>query len=332
MQEKNKHLEILVEQLQRYNHAYRQGKPLISDTEYDSLIEELRSQTPKHPFLHQVEPEKFSGRHEVRHPQPMLSTEKAYTKEALARFIERVLKCTSENNLAAPSFRLTPKLDGLAARDDGQVFATRGNGETGYEISSAFAKGLLALGGRGQGLGEIVITNSYFEEFLAAHFEHPRNLVVGIINSDTLNPHAKKALEAGAVQFVPYKRLPQWRGSGEELLLNLDNLKENLASQTRYPLDGFVAEVDNPELRQLMGYTDHHYRWQIAIKSKGETARTEVIKITWQVGRTGTITPVLEVEPVSISGATIRRVTAHNAGLVKEQGLVGKISISECFK
>ncbi len=320
-QEQNDHLELLVEKLQKYNHAYRQGKPLISDTEYDNLVEELRSLVPGHPFLHQVEPEKFSGRREVRHPQPMLSTEKAYTKEALARFIERAEKCAAENHLSIPGFRLTPKLDGLAARDDGQIFATRGNGETGYEISSAFAKGVVPLGGRGQGLGEIVITNSYFEEYLAAHFEHPRNLVVGIINSDTINPHAEKALKAGAVQFVPYKQLPSWQGSGEELLAKIEFLKEDIASQSNYPLDGLVAEVDNLELRQLMGYTDHHYRWQIAIKSKGETARAEVIEITWQVGRTGTITPVLEVTPTNISGATIRRVTAHNAGLVKEQGL-----------
>ena len=321
VQEKNDHLGQLVEKLQKYNRAYRQGNPLISDTEYDNLVEELRNQVPTHPFLHQVEPENFSGRREVRHPQPMLSTEKAYTKEALARFIERTEKCASENNLPVPSFRLTPKLDGLAARDDGQIFATRGNGETGYEISSAFAKGVIALGGRGQGLGEIVITTSYFEEYLAAHFEHPRNLVVGIINSDTLNPYAEKALKAGSVQFVPYKQLPQWQGSGDELLENIESLKEDLAIQTDYPLDGLVAEVDNLKLQQLMSYTDHHYRWQIAIKSKGETARTEVIEITWQVGRTGTITPVMEVEPVNISGATIRRVTAHNAGLVKEQGL-----------
>ncbi len=321
VQEKNDHLEQLVKKLQKYNHAYRQGKPLISDTEYDNLVEELRGLVSEHPFLHEVEPEKFSDRREVRHPQAMLSTEKAYTEEALARFIERAEKSAAEHQLPAPSFRLTPKLDGLAARDDGQIFATRGNGETGYEISSAFAKGVVALGGRGQGLGEIVITNAYFEEYLAAHFEHPRNLVVGIINSDTLNPYAEKALKAGAVQFVPYKQLPQWQGSGEELLTNIESLKEELASQTDYPLDGLVAEVNGLKLQQLMGYTDHHYRWQIAIKSKGEMARTRVIEITWQVGRTGTITPVLEVEPVNISGATIRRVTAHNAGLVKEQGL-----------
>lgn len=314
-------IETLVEKLQDYNHAYRQGKPLISDVDYDNLTEELRVLAPEHPFLHQVEPEKFSGRREIRHPRPMLSTEKAYTLEALKRFIERAEKSAGEHNLPCPEIRLTAKLDGLAARDDGRVFATRGNGETGYEISSAFTKGVVAIGGRGQGLGEIVITSSYFTEYLAAHFEHPRNLVVGIINSDTLNPYAKKALSAGAVQFVPYCQLPEWRGSGGELLSGLESIKDELEKQTDYPLDGLVAEVTGHALQELLGYTDHHYRWQIAIKSKGETARTEVVEIVWQVGRTGTITPVLEVAPVNISGATISRVTAHNAGVVKEQHL-----------
>ncbi|MBN2809946.1 MAG: DNA ligase [Deltaproteobacteria bacterium] len=319
--DQNHTIEKLVTELQRYNHAYRQGTPLISDSEYDNLVEELRGLDPENPFLHQVEPETFSGRQEVRHPQAMLSTEKAYTQAALARFIERAEKSAAENNLPAPRFRVTPKLDGLAARDDGQVFATRGNGASGYEISSAFAKGVVPLNGRGQGLGEIVISNTYFAEHLAAHFEHPRNLVVGIINSDTLNPYAEKALQAGAVQFVPYRQLPAWQGSGAQLLNNLATIKAEPAEQTDYPLDGLVAEVDSPELQKILGATDHHYRWQIAIKSKGETAVSRVIDITWQVGRTGSITPVLEIEPVNISGATIRRVTAHNAGLVREQKL-----------
>ena len=311
----------LAARLKEHNQAYRRGAPQISDAEYDNLVEKLRRLDPEHPWLHQVEPEKFSNRRKIRHPRPMLSTEKAYSPEALARFIERIEKAAAEAGLPEPLFRLTPKLDGLAARDDGRVFVTRGNGEVGYEISSAFAKGVVPVGGRGRGLGEIVILHSYFEECLAAHFEHPRNLVVGIVNSDTLNPLAEKALQAGAVHFVPYSTLPSWEGSGAELKEKLDELKERLAAECDYPLDGFVAEVSNPELREILGHTDHHYRWQIAIKSRGETALTTVREITWQVGRTGTVTPVLEVEPVSLSGATIRRVTAHNAGLVKEKRL-----------
>jgi DNA ligase (NAD+) len=145
--------------------------------------------------------------------------------------------------------------------------------------------------------------------------------VVGIVNSDTLNPEAEKALAAGAVHFVPYSELPAWEGRGQQLQEQLTELKERLIAGCDYPLDGFVVEVTDPELKKTLGHTDHHYRWQIALKERGETARTRVETITWQVGRTGVVTPVLEVEPVNISGATIRRVTAHNAGLVKEKRL-----------
>ena len=60
------HLDDLVSQLKRYNLAYRSGQPLISDAEYDGLVEQLRRLAPDHPFLHRVEPEQFSGRSEVR--------------------------------------------------------------------------------------------------------------------------------------------------------------------------------------------------------------------------------------------------------------------------
>ena len=70
-----------------------------------------------------------------------------------------------------------------------------------------------------------------------------------------------------------------------------------------------------------MGATTHHYRWQIAVKRKGETAVTQVENIQWQVGRTGNVTPVLEVTPVALSGATIRRVTAHHAGMLTKLGI-----------
>jgi DNA ligase (NAD+) len=69
-------------------------------------------------------------------------------------------------------------------------------------------------------------------------------------------------------------------------------------------------------LKARMGATSHHYRWQIAVKRKGRTAQTVVEAVQWQVGRTGNVTPVLEVAPVNLSGATIRRVTAHHAGKV----------------
>ena len=311
----------LVSKLEQYNQAYRLGKPLVSDAEYDGLVEQLRELDPNHPYLQRVEPEKFTGRTEVRHPVPMLSTEKAYTLEQLQRFVERVEKEARAIGVQDVQFRMTPKLDGLAGRDDGEVFASRGNGLVGYEISSAFEKGVVAEGGRGQGLGEIVVVQSYFEQYLSDKFEHPRNMVVGIISSDTLNEDARQALENKMVRFVPYNQLEDWQGSGEELLQQIETIGESLKDKTPYPLDGLVVEVVDERVRAHMGATAHHYRWQIAVKRKGETAETVVEEIHWQVGRTGNVTPVMAVTPINLSGATIRRVTAHNAGMVSKLGI-----------
>jgi len=249
----------------------------------------------------------------------MLSTEKAYAEVELERFVNRVKKEADEIGIKEITFKVTAKLDGLAGRDDGKIFATRGNGEVGYEISSAFIKGVIPVGGRGLGTGEIVIVKSYFDEHLSDQFEHPRNMVVGIISSDTLNEFAQKALEDKMVAFVPYAMLPAWEGSGAELLKNTGEIISGLISRTDYPTDGVVAETTHDDVKKHMGATAHHYRWQIAIKKKGETALTVVEGITWQVGRTGNITPVLEIRPTHLSGATIRRVTGHHAGLIKKR-------------
>ncbi|MEN8245235.1 MAG: BRCT domain-containing protein [Thermodesulfobacteriota bacterium] len=321
----------LVEKLEACNEAYRSGDPLVSDHAYDDMVERLRQLAPDHPFLARVEPETFDNRQEIRHPVPMLSTEKAYTTEDIERFISRVKKAAEKIGDIDIVFRITPKLDGLAGRDDGQVFVSRGNGETGYEISSAFAKGVVPVGGRGHGLGEIVVRQSYFQEKLAGAFEHPRNMVVGIISSDVVNETARRALQEKVVHFVPYSELSFWEGSAAELLDNIEAIIADLTASTDYPMDGVVAEVVDQRLRQAMGATTHHYRWQIAIKSKGATAMTEVEDIAWQVGRTGNVTPVLEVKPILLSGATIKRVTAHHAGMVVKEGL-GKGAFIEIIR
>ena len=314
-------IDELVDLLNAYNKAYRQGAPIVSDAEYDTLVEQLRELAPEHPFLQAVEPEQFTGRREVRHPTPMLSIEKAYTREQLERFVARVQKEAEALGMGSVTFRLTPKLDGLAGRDDGGVFATRGNGEVGYEISSALAKGVVPIGGRGQGVGEIVVVKSYFDERMTDFFEHPRNMVVGIISSDTLNENATIALNDGMVHFVPYSQATSTIVDGRRLVEGTRQLVQDLLKNVDYPTDGVVAEVTDDRLKQRMGATAHHYRWQIAIKTKGETAQTTVTGIQWQVGRTGKVTPVLEVDPVSLSGATIRRVTAHHAGNIRNSGI-----------
>lgn len=312
----------LVTTLQRYNAAYRAGKPLVSDSEYDGLVEALRQLNPSHDFLLQVEPEELGARAEVRHPSPMLSTQKAYTKKELTAWIARMEKARAELALEEELvYRVTPKLDGLAGRDEQGVFATRGNGRVGANISFAWERGIVPIGGRGLGVGEIVIQKSYFEDHLSERFEHPRNLCVGIVSADVVNDDAKIALEAGAVHFVPYVGLISWTGDGVTLAEQSEAISTELRAQVDYALDGMVAEVLNQEIRDHLGATNHHNRWQIALKERGESAEAEVREVLWQTGRTGNITPVMVIEPVKLSGATISRITAHHAGLVRERRL-----------
>lgn len=313
--------EAIVALLEAYNRAYREGAPMVDDSAYDDLVEALRAMDPRHPYLQAVEPEQFPARQQVRHPTPMLSIEKAYTREQVQRFVDRIEKAAAELGIDSVRFRLTPKLDGLAGRDDGDRFVSRGNGQVGYEISSALAKGVRPIGGRGGGVGEIVAVKSYFDANLADYFEHPRNMVVGIVSSDTLNEKAQMALNDGMVHFVPYRRINAVTVDGADLVANTAVLVQGLLAQVDYPTDGVVAEVTDDRLKSHMGATAHHHRWQIAIKTKGDTAVTTVRRIRWQVGRTGNVTPVMEVDPVALSGATIRRVTAHHAGNIRNANI-----------
>ncbi len=311
----------LVDKLAIYNEAYRSGRPLIPDQEYDTLVERLRELDPQHSYLNRVEPEVFSTKRKFRHPQPMLSIQKAYTRHELSLFVARATKAASDIGVKEVRFRVTAKLDGVAGRDDGTLLVTRGDGLYGFDITSAFDKGVVPVDGRGSGLGEGVMSESYFETHLTDHFEHPRNLVVGIIGADKVNERALQALSDGAVRFVSYAHLHAWTGTGEELIKEIETIYHDLSEGINYPMDGIVIQVESERLRTHLGATSYHYRWQIAYKKRGETGVTTVRSITWQVGRTGNVTPVLEVVPIRLSGATIKRVTAHHAGMIRKMGI-----------
>ena len=279
-------IERRVSELRRYNAAYRAGETLIADAEYDDLIEELRNLDPTNPWLEQVEPESLSGSR-VKHGSPMLSTEKAYTRDKLEDWIKRIEKAAAEIGLAEVEFKVTPKLDGLAGLDTGGIFATRGNGRIGTDITHVFERGVVPVGGRNQGAGEVVILQSWFEAHALDEFDHPRNMCVGIINADEVSATGQEALDAGAVRFVPYTGLPTRRGDRTDLLERIGEFSDELREEVEYALDGMVAEATDSALKKHMGATSHHHRWQIAIKERGETTTTTVQEIVWQTGRTG---------------------------------------------
>ena len=324
--------EELVEWLIYANNAYRNGEPVISDETYDQVYyAELVKRDPNHPFLHTVEPESDLGTRKIRHSVPMLSTDKAYTQADISTFVERVIRHAEAVDISAEDlrFRITPKLDGMAAKYEDDVLATRGNGLLGNDISRNLQRGLKTVGGKNTGVGEIVIEQRYFADNLSDQFSHPRNFVTGLIGADTLSDEAKEALQDGAIRFVPYQTLNAKECTAEQLLTEIETLCAAVEADCEYPVDGSVIDVLNEAVRDELGSTNHHHNWQIAKKLKGETAITTVNAITWQTGRTGRITPVLNVETINLSGADISNVTAHNAGNIKNLnvGIGAKIEI-----
>jgi len=316
-------LELAIEQL---NDAYRSGASVVSDTRYDNeFMVVLADRLPGHRLLLRVEPEpeEVFGSRKIRHAQPLLSAEKAYTCNEVERFLKRVLDAARETGVDPQDLmlRATVKLDGLAGSYDGSILATRGDGISGFDITRCLGRGVRIMGA-GHGNGELVVSMAYFEDNLSEQFEHPRNFMVGAISADDLTPIAAEALSAGAAHFVLYGSLPSWTGTPDAFLADMDNIVQRLKAESAdYANDGLILETLNPVLRAHLGATSHHYRSMIALKERGETAITTVDVITWQTGRTGRVTPVMNVAPVHLSGATIANVTAHHAGLVRDLGI-----------
>ena len=262
----------------------------------------------------------------------MLSIDKAYSFQEILRWIDRILKSCKELSIDFMEliFKATPKLDGFAGYDDGNKLYTRGDGKKGSDISRVFDRGLKVFNNskRGQGPGEIVVSKSYFEENLAQFFEFPRNFQASLIKEKALDEHAKNAIKKDGAFFVPFKQLPNWKGNIEELKSNFENIVKNSLNSVDFDVDGVVFEVVNDEIKRHMGSNRKFHRWQIAFKENKDKAHVRVLSITPQVGRTGKITPVAELEPTQLSGATIIRATGHHYGFVLEQQL-GKGSIIE---
>lgn len=325
-----------IELLNDFNDCYRQGLSLtpkfnlepIADETYDAIVEDFRSKFENSTWFEHIEVEEVGG-NVVFHSSPMLSTEKAYTIEDLAKWFNRVEEA-AQNLHVESMYKVTCKLDGFAGDFEFNKLSTRGDGVKGNDITHILGLGVTKPEGV-EGRGEIVVSKKYFENNLTNDFSHPRNMIAGVVSADEIKPATKKALEDKAIHFVPYTTLPTHVGTAKDILENLDSIREELRNKVDYLIDGFVIESIVEEVKNYMGYNNHHYKWQIAFKERGETAKTKVLDIKLQVGRTGTITPVLSVEPVLVSGAVISNVTAHHMNNIR-QSKIGIGSVIEIIR
>lgn len=284
------------------------NNPEISDTDFDELTKILEKLKPESAVLNELVGELGS----VVHKKRMLSIEKKYTFEDVKKWVEDI-----DDN----EFLVEPKYDGMAARLDNGVLATRGDGYKGENITHRL-KDLKVIGhisNNGLYEGEITIPLSYFNEKLAAEYKNPRNAGVGIVKAKQQSASGIKAVKERGVHFVIYDQNVSLIATKDDLT-DLENFNALLQKvlQTDYPLDGVVIKAKNLELRQKLGATEHHYRWQIAYKFPAERKWSKVISITDQVGRTGRITSVANIEPIQLSGATVTNVTLHNADFIRK--------------
>jgi len=321
--------EVLAEACATLNSAYRQGNPIVGDATYDQVfIAGLASLAPDHAFLREVEAEVLdTNSPTVRHATPMLSTQKCYEVADIERYLDT---CEREaDKLGLMEFErlymVQPKLDGLAANDSGERLVTRGNGLAGYDVTHVLERGMQVDGHRGQGRGEMVVDQAFFEANLGKgtpfDMDHPRNFVAGFVSADSVKAHHRLALMNGALRFVPFATLPKEVVTADELRAQWKALFVSLPERVPYLTDGIVVRVVHPDLMSALGATSNHERGVMAIKQKGEVATTTVTGIRLTTGRTGRVVPTLLIEPVELSGATLSKATAHTAANLVAKGL-----------
>jgi DNA ligase (NAD+) len=336
---------------------YVHDAPEISDTEFDSLINELKALEREHPELvtpdsptQRVGGRPVEGFETVEHAAPMLSLDNAYNEAELRAFDERVRKVLG----AAESVRYVAelKIDGLSIAltyVDGRLVrgATRGDGARGEDVTSNVrtVRAIpLRLRGAPAGTlevrGEVYLPRSTFqrinrerEEAGEPAFANPRNAAAGAMRN--LDPAlvARRGLGAWTYQAVGLRedlashsalleRLRAWglpvephwqRCEGIEAVVGFCEGWRERRHEMEFETDGVVIKVDDLASRQLLGTTSKFPRWAVAFKFPAQQARTRLVRIAVNVGRTGAVTPFAMLEPVKLAGSTISMATLHNA-------------------
>ncbi|MFN4235337.1 MAG: NAD-dependent DNA ligase LigA [Bacteroidia bacterium] len=290
----------------------------------------------------------------VKHKYPMLSLGNTYSEEELKDFDERVKKALNESY----EYVCELKYDGVAiglTYVNGKLkqAVTRGDGEKGDDVT-ANVKTIksIPLKLRGSNYpnefeirGEIFMPRNVFdeinkerEEIGDAPLANPRNAAAGTLKMQDSSIVAKRKLDC-YLYFVLGENLPyqshyenliaakEWGFKVPESIRKVNNINEVFHfikewEQKRFNLpfdtDGVVVKVNSYEQQRLLGFTAKSPRWAIAYKYKAAQASTILESISYQVGRTGAITPVANLKPVLLAGTTVKRASLHNADIIEK--------------
>lgn len=353
-------INYLREQIESANQAYHQDdEPIMSDYQYDMFLKELILLEQTHTeYDDQTSPSKKIGGdvlskfNKVIHETPMMSLSNVFNEEELYKFHERITEKTEVSYISEL------KIDGLAVSltYENGIFvraATRGNGSVGEDVTKNVQtiKSLplklnqpLSIEVR----GEIFMPHKSFEfanqERIKENqppFVNPRNAAAGtirqldskvvakrnldmfiytLINQEQYVSSQKETLEF--LQSLGFKVNPHFKHATtfEDLLTSIQTF-DTLRKTLPYDTDGVVVKVNDILKYEYIGYTAKYPKWATAYKFQAEIAPTILKEITFQVGRTGMITPVAELESVFVSGTNVSRATLHNEDYIKTKDI-----------
>lgn len=335
-----------------HDSLYENNKPVITDSEYDEIymrlvrLEEMRpkfydANSPTQKITTTV----VSGLKKVRHAEPMLSQQKINNKAEIIEFVDK----------ATGDVLVQQKLDGITLvlkYDEGKLTqaVTRGDGETGEDLFHNVVhfdnvpkvidfKGVLEI------RTEAVLPFLAFEKMnVDGAYSNPRNLVSGSLRQLDSKNVVGKGFKAIAFDLVnadgktftkDSERLRFMERLGFEVVDSalfsstsveaiagyIHNYEHSTRATLDHMIDGIVLKFDDLALRDNMGSTSKHPKWATAYKFKSMDATTKLIGITDQVGKTGQITPVAELETVNIDGVNIARATLHNYANIRDKDI-----------
>lgn len=288
---------------------------------------------------------------QVAHKYPMLSLGNTYSEQELRDFDQRVRKVVGDR----VQYVCELKYDGTSISltyADGQLVqaVTRGDGVRGDDVTvnvRTIRTVPLRLRGdyppefeiRGEILMPFSVFNMLNQEKAEAGeplFANPRNAAAGTLKLQNSSLVAKRHLDC-FLYYIPGDVTPatthygnlmkakEWGFHMPPYIQLADTFEEVWAFINKWdkertslpvPIDGIVIKVNDIEMQHLLGYTAKSPRWAIAYKFKAEQVETPLIDVVYQVGRTGSITPVANLEPVHIAGTTVKRASLHNADII----------------
>ena len=338
--------------LKKHNKFYfNKDKPLISDAEYDKLKKEINDLEKKYNFLKKLSlntkiigsppSNKFK---KIKHLKPMLSLSNAFEKKDMKDFINKICNFLNIKNTNI-EFSSEPKIDGISATliyENGVLTKglSRGDGLTGEDILENLKTiKEIPLKIKSKNVpstfeirGEIYIGKKDFNN-LKGSFANPRNAAGGSLRQKNSKETSKIPLKYfiygfGAIDPMIFdtqseflKKVESWGFSINPLskiVKNLDEIEshhsyiDSIRSTLDYDIDGLVYKINDLKLQSRLGNTSNFPRWATAYKFSAEKAVTKIKDIVIQVGRTGAITPVAKVEPVTVGGVVVSNATLHN--------------------